>query len=154
MRVWRITRRAHAAPDGEGARRYGGRWNLPGTAVVYASGTLSLAVLEYLVHVDRDLAPADLVSIVATIPPGLRVDAVDLRHVPKSLKHWQAASDQEPLQRLGSDWVRKRTSAVLRVPSALIPVECNYLLNPAHPDVTRITWADPVPFSLDPRFLH
>jgi RES domain-containing protein len=73
MRVWRVTRRAHAAPDGEGARLYGGRWNLPNTAVVYASASLSLAVLEYLVHVDRDLAPSDLVSIAATIPSAFRL---------------------------------------------------------------------------------
>ncbi|MBK9113602.1 MAG: RES family NAD+ phosphorylase [Nitrospira sp.] len=67
---------------------------------------------------------------------------------------WQAPSDQEPLQRLGSEWVRAQTSVVLRVPSALIPVEFNYLLNPAHSDFRRIIWADPVPFSLDPRFLQ
>ncbi len=151
MRVWRVTRRAHAAPDGEGARLYGGRWNLPNTPVVYASASLSLAVLEYLVHVDRDLAPSDLVSIAAIIPNSLLVETVEIGQLPKG---WQAPSDQESLQQLGSAWVRVRTCAVLRVPSALIPVEFNYLLNPAHPDFRRIVWADPVPFSLDPRFLQ
>mgnify|MGYP003411559635 FL=1 len=151
MRVWRVTRRAHAAPDGEGARLYGGRWNLPNTPVVYASASLSLAVLEYLVHVDRDLAPSDLVSIAATIPISLPVETIEIGQLPNG---WQAPSDQESLQRLGSEWVQVQASAVLRVPSALIPVEFNYLLNPAHSDFGRIVWADPVPFSLDPRFLQ
>lgn len=151
MRVWRVTRRAHAAPDGEGARLYGGRWNLPNTPVVYASSSLSLAVLEYLVHVDRDLAPPDLVSISAEIPASVRVEAVELAELPSG---WQAPSDQEALQRLGSEWVRRQASAVLRVPSALIPVEFNYVLNPAHPEFARITWSSAVAFSLDPRFLQ
>lgn len=150
MRVWRVTRRAHAVADGEGARLYGGRWNLPGTPVVCASGSLSLAVLEYLVHVDRDLAPSDLVSIAAEIPESLRIEKADARKLPKN---WQAPLDQGHLQQLGSDWVLKQASAVLQVPSALIPLEFNYLLNPSHPEFARIVWADPVPFSLDPR-LH
>ncbi|MGH7535750.1 MAG: RES family NAD+ phosphorylase, partial [Gemmatimonadales bacterium] len=60
MRVWRLARAVHRALDGKGARRAGGRWNSPGVPVVYTSGTLSLAVLELLVHTDRDLVPGDL----------------------------------------------------------------------------------------------
>src|SRR3712207_8611382 len=70
--VWRITssRYAERAFDGEGARLYGGRWNHPGTAVAYCSATLSLAVLEYFVHLEPNLAPPDLVAVAAELPAG------------------------------------------------------------------------------------
>ena len=86
MIVWRLTLKQHAAPDGEGARRYGGRWNTPGTPVVYTSGTLSLAALEYLVHVDSDILPDGLVSIRATIPDGLKIEAISASHLPLEWK--------------------------------------------------------------------
>ena len=71
VRVWRICKRAHAAFDGEGARLAGGRWNRRGTRMVYASGSLSLAALEILVHCDPALLPADLVAIPADIPDSI-----------------------------------------------------------------------------------
>ena len=71
MRVWRLCRRAHAAPDGEGARRYGGRWNQRGTALVYTSASASLAALEYFVHLDPEDAPPDLILVPGDIPPAV-----------------------------------------------------------------------------------
>jgi len=68
LRLWRIVRRDHAGLDGEGARLYGARWNSPATAVLYAASHLSLAALEYLVHVDPDDAPDDLVALRLDIP--------------------------------------------------------------------------------------
>src|SRR5437762_312824 len=68
MRVWRLCRRAHGAFDGEGARRFGGRWSLRGTPVVYTSASAALATLEYFVHLDVEDAPPDLVLIAADTP--------------------------------------------------------------------------------------
>ncbi len=85
MIVWRLTLKQHTTPDGEGARRYGGRWN-NGTPVVYTSGTLSLAALEYLVHVDSDLLPDALVSVRATIPESLKIETIDPTHLPGDWK--------------------------------------------------------------------
>jgi RES domain-containing protein len=147
MRVWRLCRRPHARFDGEGARRFGGRWNLRGTAVVYTSATASLAVLEYLVNLEPEDAPADLVLVPADLPDALAVD-VPLERLPAD---WRTAPAPEALARIGTEWARAGRSAVLSVPSAILPVERNYLLDPAHRDFAAIVVGRPQPFSLDPR---
>ncbi len=148
MRVWRICARQHAAFDGEGARRYGGRWNHRGTAVVYASESLSLAALEYFVHLDTDLSPRNLVAVAADLPEGLRIARIVLGGLPGG---WRRYPAPESLQDIGTAWVAKGTTAVLCVPSAVIPEERNYLLNPAHPEFKRIRLREPQAFHFDPR---
>src|SRR4029453_19008701 len=86
-RVWRICRQPYAAFDGEGARQAGGRWNHRGVAVVYTSATLSLAALEYFVHLDPTDAPGDLVAIPADIPDSLSRIEIRAETLPS---HWRA----------------------------------------------------------------
>ncbi len=148
MRVFRICSKAHAAFDGEGARLYGGRWNRRGTAVVYASDSLALAALELLVHADADLLPDDLVSVAAEVPDGLRVDSVAASDLPRD---WRRHPAPEALADRGTAWARAGRTAVLAVPSALVPRERNFLLNPAHPDFKKIRTQTPEPFALDTR---
>jgi RES domain-containing protein len=148
--VWRLTLKQHAAPDGEGARRYGGRWNKPGTPVVYTSGTLSLAVLEYLVHVDSDLLPVGLVSVSATIPDSLNIETIDTAGLPVD---WKDKIIPASLQQLGTDWANQARSPVLKVPSVIIEHEWNYVFNPLHPGFSKISWDAAVGFSFDPRLL-
>jgi RES domain-containing protein len=148
--VWRITsaRFADSAFDGEGARRYGGRWNHPGTALVYCSATLSLAALEYFVHLEPELAPDGLVAVAAEIPAAVAVELLEVAVLPAD---WRAYPAPDRLRDLGSGWVRGGRTAVLSVPSSVIPHERNLLLNPAHPDFARIRRRDAEPFSFDPR---
>jgi RES domain-containing protein len=148
--VWRITSARYASHpfDGEGARLYGGRWNHPGTAMVYCSATLSLAALEYFVHLEPDLAPPDLVAAAAELPPGLAVESLEVEALPGD---WREYPGPERLRDLGSGWIRSGRTAVLQVPSSVIPHEMNVLLNPAHPDFARIRLRDAEPFSFDPR---
>ena len=148
MRVFRICSKAHAAFDGEGARLYGGRWNRRGTAVVYASDSLALAALELLVHADADLLPDDLVSVAAEVPDGLRVESVAPSDLPRD---WRRHPAPETLAERGTAWARAGRTAVLAVPSALVPRERNFLLNPAHPDFKKIRTQTPEPFALDTR---
>ena len=150
MIVWRLTLKQHAAPDGEGARRYGGRWNKPGTPVVYTSGTLSLAALEYLVHVDSDILPDALVKIRATIPDSLKIETIDTANLPAD---WNDKVIPVSLQELGTSWANQAKSPVLKVPSVVIEHEWNYVLNPLHQDFSKITWDTGTRFSLDPRLL-
>ena len=149
-RVWRLCKRRYAvsAFDGDGARRYGGRWNPPGLRVVYTSETISLAALEALVHVDPPEAPEDLVVICVDIPDDIGVTDLTARMLPRT---WRSTPAPARLQQLGATWVRAASTAVLSVPSVVVPQERNYLLNPAHPDFARIQLGRPKAFSIDPR---
>ena len=148
MTVWRLCKRRHAALDGQGARLAGGRWNSRGTAVVYASETLSLAALELLVHCDPALLPDDLVAIAIAIPDGLSVRRIEAAGLART---WRLSPAPESLAQLGDAWAKALGSAVLSVPSAVVPGERNFLLNPAHPDFKRIRAGRPEKFSLDAR---
>jgi RES domain-containing protein len=149
LKVWRICKRAHAAFDGEGACKAGGRWNPRGVAVVYASETLSLAALELLVHADPALLPGDLVAIEADVPETVKVRRIEHEKLPRG---WRRHPAPEALARIGADWAKNLETAILSVPSALVPREANFLLNPAHADFRKIRVGKPEPFDLDARF--
>lgn len=148
MRVWRVCSKKHQRFDGEGARRYGGRWNHQGTSVVYTSGSLSLAALELFVHVDIDIAPVDLMAIQADVPDSLAIEAIKIESLPKD---WRRYPEPETLKDIGTAWAAKASTVILAVPSVVIPEERNYLLNPAHRDFKRIRIHKPTPFRFDPR---
>ncbi len=150
MLVWRVTRKAHAYQplSGEGARRFGGRWNHVGTPVVYTSGTLSLAVLEYLVNLPISDLPDDLVSIQVQVPDELPRTDISIDDLPKD---WRTFPAIEELKEIGTEWVRDAKTAMLAVPSVVIPNELNYLINPAHPKAGRVKLFSVDPFALDVR---
>lgn len=150
MRVWRICRRAHANDPlgGRGGLYAPGRWHPRGIRVVYTSATLSLAALELLVRVDRDPLPPDLVQIEIDLPDDLPLEQVKPGRLPSNWRRYPAPA---VLQRIGASFVERGKSAVLRVPSAVIPDEDNFLLNPAHPDIGRVRVAGRRAFVLDPR---
>jgi RES domain-containing protein len=148
LTVWRLltARFAGTAFSGEGARLYGGRWNRKGTPMVYTAGSQSLAMLEMLVQ-DEPLR-ARYVMIPATLPNNLKIERI----VPEDLPaDWRSFVARESLQAIGSEWGKRRSSAVLAVPSAVIPSETNYLLNPLHPSFARIAIGKPQEFITDLR---
>jgi RES domain-containing protein len=148
LRVWRLATRRHSAFDGEGARLAGGRWNRRGTALVYTSDSLALAALEYLVNVDPDTAPDDLVAVAALVPDTLAIKRVAPDELPKNWRTFPAPSE---LAALGTKWAEALETAILQVPSAVVPQESNVILNPRHPDFAKVAMSAPVPFSFDAR---
>ena len=150
MRLWRITRRTHVTLDGEGPRLYGARWNSPGTPVVYAASHLSLAALEYLVHIDMEETPDDLVALRISVPN----DATEMEYGAADLPAgWQRTPPPAECQVIGDDWAKTREDLLLRVPSVLVPEESNVLVNPIHLDAARVRVAGFRPFFYDPRLL-
>lgn len=145
--AWRIAKRRYASLDGEGARLYGGRWNSKGRRMVYLGGSLSLAILETLVHLDRTLMPPDFVAVEVTIPDDC-VETLEARHLPKL---WRKIPGPKTLQAIGDKWLREGRSLALRVPSAVVPTESNVLVNPEHDDFKRIKIGTPSSFVFDPR---
>ena len=152
IRAWRIVKAKHAANafDGEGPRLRGGRWNSPGAAIVYASQSISLAVLETLVHFDRESPLPELVVISCHFSDRL-MSETDGSALPD---HWRSYPAPPDLQQIGDEWVKSRRSAVLAVPSAIIESERNYLLNPQHSAFGSIEIGTPQPFAFDLRLLR
>lgn len=148
MRVWRIATTTHLAFDGEGARLHGSRWTPRGLAAIYASGTLSLAALERFVHTDPDLEPGDLVAIEIEIGSDVAIHTIDISELPH---RWREFPAPEALARIGESWLRESRTAVLSIPSVVIPHERNFALNPKHPDFAKLAISRPEPFSFDPR---
>jgi RES domain-containing protein len=152
MHFWRICRRRYAAEaaSGEGARRYGGRWNSRGVRVVYASTSLALAAVETFVNLEPNLRPADLVSIEGEITDDVAILTIDPKTLPE---RWHETRD-ESLHRLGDEWIRDGRSVALLVPSAAIRGEWNVLLNPEHPDFAKIKFSNAEPFEFDVRMFR
>jgi RES domain-containing protein len=149
--AWRLVKARHAdsAFDGEGARLYGGRWNGVGTRVAYASDSAALAILEVLVHLQASAVLPSYSLVPVEIPAAL-VHPLAPEALPAD---WRRSPPSPEVRAVGDRWVRAGTSAVLRVPSAIVETEHNLLLNPAHPDFARLRIGEARPFAFDPRLL-
>jgi len=147
--VWRLCAAKYAgtAFSGLGAKLYGGRWSPPGVAVAYCSESRALAALEVLANGDdaTRLCHHHWVCVAGKFPAELIEKPVRVPAAWRQYPHTQAT------QAFGAEWVRSARSAALRLPSALVAGEFNYLLNPAHPDFKRVKIGKPVPFFFDPR---
>ena len=124
MLAWRLCREPFADLAGEGARRYGGRWNTAGRALVYAASSAALAVLEVRVHLDLplELLPDDYVLLAIELGD---VATEELTRMPA-----------DPAS-FGDKWLAEQRSPVLQVPSVIVPESPNLLLNPAHRALAR-----------------
>jgi RES domain-containing protein len=147
--IWRIakSRFASSAFDGEGARLNGGRWNSVGVRVAYASESIALASLEVLVGLQNSSVLASYFLISAQIDEA-SVETLPLVSLPANWRNHPPAPDT---QAIGDLWVVEQRSLVLRVPSAIVEAESNYLINPAHPDFGRIKASPPMPYAFDAR---
>jgi RES domain-containing protein len=148
---WRIVKTKYAAQafDGEGARLYGGRWNSPGVRMTYTAGSVSLAVLEVLVYLNNSSIMSSY-SLCAVEFDEPMVMTLDEKKLPAGWRQYPAPLE---LQSIGNDWIASQASVILIVPSAIVEVESNYLINPSHPDYSLITIGDPQQFEFDPRLL-
>ncbi len=149
VHAWRIVKRRLAASafDGEGARLHGGRWTSAGRRVVYTSSTIALATLELVAHLDST-SPLHAYSLFELKIPAELVGSSDLAGLPAD---WMDYPGPPALAAIGDAWLDAGTFAVLRVPSALVGVEYNYLLNPVHPDFPSIRIGPEQSYRLDPR---
>lgn len=135
---------AHRAFDGEGARLYGGRWNSQGAAVVYTSDSLALCCLEVFVNLPSYELLKDFVYFKLSFDEKFVRDA-DLQD------GWNDRPISKVSQGIGDNWIRERDSAVLRVPSVIIPEGNNYLINFNYQDSNQIKIGDPISLDFDPR---
>lgn len=149
MHAYRIVKRRRAADafDGNGARIYGGRWNLPGTPVVYCAESRALAALEALAHFHGDERRLAFYVFEVDVTDELITEVTETELPPG----WRAAEPLRETQEIGSRWQAELASVALRVPSVLVPQERCVLLNPEHPDTRRVLVSEPTAFEFDRR---
>jgi len=146
---WRIVKQhfREGAFSGEGARLYGGRWNNPGRPVVYTAEHASLAVLEILAHLEFAASISDYVLFRAEFDEAL-LELIEPRQLPQD---WRSYPAPQSLRAIGDQWLEERRSAVLCVPSVIVPVERLYLFNPLHAQFKKIVIGEPQEFPFDKR---
>jgi RES domain-containing protein len=144
--VYRVGSNRYPANDGLGARLYGGRWNHKGTSVIYTAESRALCALEVLVNAD-ELAD-DYVVTPIEVPAEIAVAEISIADLSPG---WDAHEATNATRDIGTKWAKELSTAILCVPSTVIPRERNYILNPAHPEFTRIRFLGTEPFYFDDR---
>lgn len=132
----------------DGSRRFGGRWNPPGVAILYSAGTEALAYLERFVHIGPELKDAPHLMLRIDVPDEGGLDLIEERELPRD---WKAVPIPAAVQDIGQRWVKDARCLALSVPSALSGSDRNILLNAAHPAYGRVLVVEKRPFVYDPR---
>lgn len=132
--------------SGSGAATYGGRWNKKGTAVLYTSESIAIALLETVVHIPAMLVP-ELVLLTIEIPDH-SIFEIKLKELPKN---WSAYPAPTILSEIGEEWIKKGNTIALKVPSCIINTSFNYILNCSHPDYQSVKILDIKDFKFDAR---
>jgi RES domain-containing protein len=150
--AWRIVleREAPTAFSGEGAWRYGGRWNSRNIRVIYASEHQSTAALEVFVH-NKPFNPNEKYKAFRLEWADSLTERFPAEKLPAN---WRVLPAPVETREIGDRWVQERRSAVLALPSVMSPADTNFLLNPEHRDFKRIRIAPPVDYDFDPRLLN
>jgi RES domain-containing protein len=148
--VYRLTKLRYQNQifSGLGGLYADGRWTFRGHPVIYTSVSISLAVLEYTLNYRRrGWVPASVLGR-AVIPDKMRIEVVTAAELPRN---WSAAESPPKLREIGRRWLDAGATAVLKVPSAVVVEEWNYILNPQHPDFKKLIFQKPKRFTFDRR---
>jgi len=146
MELWRISN--YADLSGLGGIRAAGRWHSQGRRIVYLADHPSSALLEMLVHMDRDLIPPTYQLLRIDIPPDLEIEAIAAGDLSAN---WRA--DTMTSREIGDRWLDRSTSPLLQVPSAISEKGQNFLLNPSHADAAKVIVAEIIQAPFDSRLL-
>ncbi len=148
MILYRITSKAYARDlSGTGAMMNGGRWNPKGIRMLYTSQSLSLAALEVIVNLSGEKITKNLYCVELEFPDQLPIE--ELTQLPEN---WNAFPYSGETTEIGKAFIQSGRLC-LKVPSAIIPSEYNYLLNPLHDDFMKVRFLDARPFILDKRLV-
>lgn len=152
MKIYRLSREKFANDlSGMGARLNGGRWNSKGKNAIYTAENVSLAKLEVTVHLDLDLIPNDYCLIEIELPDDIKIKTLDIS---KLSQDWNTIPHSESTQLLGDDFLDNNEYVALKVPSAIVPQENNYILNPHHPDFLEVKITKIETFTFDNRLFN
>jgi RES domain-containing protein len=148
LRLWRIVTGPHPIWSGEGARRFGQRWNPPGLPAIYTGTNFAVCLLEILVHANRRAPPSAARCVEALVPETVSRERFD----PAAHPGWDNPHDVSIAQAFGRFWLQQRRSALLLVPAVVTGGrDTNAVVNPDHPDGVHIVVRPEAPLRLDPR---
>jgi RES domain-containing protein len=148
MVLYRIVNCSYADDlSGMGARLYGGRWNSEGKPAIYLASSRSLAVLEVLVHLPPLMIPDNYCLVEIEVQDNSILD-IDIDDLPSN---WNDVSPPVMLKRIGDEFLKKQDHLLMKVPSSIVPMEYNYLLNPLHPAMKKVKILKKAPFDFDKR---
>ena len=152
MIVYRLSKRVYSADlSGLGARIASGRWNSPGVALLYTSESRALCTAEIAVHTGLGLLPADYQLITIDIPDSVSLSEINSDKLPKAWRSFPYA----PFTRIiGDQFVKENKYLILKVPSAVVPGDFNYLVNLAHPLIDQVKIVKTVKFEFDERMFR
>ena len=151
MFLYRIAKHQYInSLSGEGARIYGGRWNKKGSSLLYTASNRSLATVEYLVHLPMALIPIDVYIVELYIPDEVQFEQIEIDKLPKDWANYPAPFS---LAKIGTDWINKNESLLLKVPSCIVKDEYNFLINPKHIEFDKIRINNTQPYNFDNRLL-
>jgi RES domain-containing protein len=141
LKVWRIAKPGHERASANGAQR----WNGEGAPVIYAAQSRALAVLEMLGHLEG----GELFEAYVIVEIGLDTSMVERVEMSSLPDNWRADPPPAQLKQFGDEWIKRAECPVLRVPSALIPEENNFIVNTDHPEFRGMHFGKPIPFKFD-----
>jgi RES domain-containing protein len=149
MRVFRLIRKKYGIElSGKGAALSGNRWNSKGTELIYCADSRSLAMAEVAVHLSLSILPKDYVMVEIDIPSDISIATLSKEDLPPI---WSSFPHILDTQQIGDSFVAERKNCVLKVPSAVVPGDFNFLINPYHPDFSAIRIVGQEDFPFDSR---
>jgi len=152
MFVYRLTKQKYAGTlSGKGAAISGNRWNSKGVKMIYTAESRALALVEVLVHLPLQLVPSDFMMMRIEIPDALKIETLDMKLLPTN---WNVFPHLMETQYIGDRFIVEKKAVVLKVPSAIVSGDFNYLINPYHPDFNKIKNLEVSPFMFNGRFFR
>jgi len=149
MEVFRLTRAKYAKTlSGKGASLFGNRWNSKGVEIIYTSESRALAMAEVLVHLTLNQIPTDYKMLCIEIPDSIKIGTLSRENLPK---YWSKFPHASQTQSIGDEFILSNKFCILKVPSAIVYGDFNYLINPYHKDFKQIAIASVNDFPIDQR---
>ncbi len=152
MKVFRLSRKKYATElSGKGAAKSGNRWNSKGTEIIYTAESRALAMAEVMVHLSLQMLPADYMMLEIEIPDEIGIKEIAIADLEEG---WNSHPPRTHTQRIGDYFIRENEYIILRVPSAVVPGDFNYLINPYHTESKEIKIINSRPFPFDERLFN
>jgi len=149
MQVYRLSRKKYAIElSGVGASKSGNRWNSKGTEIIYCADSRALAMAEVSVHISLATLPKDFVMLEINIPSTVAIQVLRKNELSED---WSVFPHTHKTQKIGDEFVYSKKGCVLKVPSAVVKGDFNYLINPHHKDFKKIKISNSYKFPFDNR---